>query len=328
MEISNKRVLVSGAGGFIPSHLTRRLVNLGADVCVITKYNSIIDNIRISDIWDKITVLEADLRNFDSLQQIKEVKPDVIFHLAAYNHVGDSFTHVSESLDCNTKGTANLIESYDGYERFIYMSSSEIYGYQESVPFVEDSVPYPISPYAIGKYGGELYCRMKVHSSNNPIVVIRVFNTFGPYQSPRAIIGEMIINCLSGRKIVSTEGVQTREFNFVANIVDALILAAEYESALGQVINIGSSDEISIRDLIHKIHNMTASSSKLDIGALDNRPTEIWRMFADSDRAKELLGWKPKITFDDGLQLTINWFKRFLDVYMNNNSSLLHLGEY
>lgn len=325
MAISKNKILVTGAGGFIASHLTRRLVHEGADVYIITKYNSIIDNVRICDIWDNVTVIEADLRNLDSLKQVKEIKPDIIFHLAAYNHVGDSFIHISESLDCNTKGTANLIESYDGYQRFLYMSTSEVYGYQENVPFVEDACPFPISPYSIGKYGGELYCRMKAHSQNAPIVVLRPFNTFGPYQSPRAVMSEMILDCLRGNTIRSTEGKQTREFNFVSNIVDALILAAENEAAVGKFMNVGCGEEISIRDLIKKIHDLTESSSKLQIGALENRPTEIWRMAADARQAGEILDWKPEISLDEGLEITINWFKQFLDVYVNDTSSLKSL---
>ncbi len=115
--MENKRVLVTGGSGFIPSHLVRRLKEEGADVCIITKYNSIFDNIRLSHIWNDVKVIEADIRNQDSLKQIKKFEPEVIFHSAAYNHVGHSFTHVAESLDVNAKGTANLLEAYDGYEK-------------------------------------------------------------------------------------------------------------------------------------------------------------------------------------------------------------------
>ena len=135
-SLSGKRVLVTGGSGFIGSHLTRRLVKAGAETGILTKYNSVIDNVRLADVWDDIQPIEADIRNPDSLSQIGAYKPEVVFHLAAYNHVGDSFTHVTEALDCNVRGTANVIEAYDHYDRFIYISSSEVYG-KNDVPFAE-----------------------------------------------------------------------------------------------------------------------------------------------------------------------------------------------
>ena len=175
--------------------------------------------------------------------------------MAAYNHVGDSFLHVSEALHCNGIGTANLLECYRDYERFIYMSTSETYGNQTTVPFQESMTPFPISPYAVGKYTGELYARMMQHVHGLPIVVLKPFNTFGPFQSPRAVIGEMIIKCLKGQMILATEGMQTREFNYVDNVVDGLMSAGQSDEGVGEVINIASGEEISIKDLILKIHN-------------------------------------------------------------------------
>jgi UDP-glucose 4-epimerase len=306
-----QRVLVTGASGFIASHLTRRLVREGAEVAILTKYNSVIDNIRIVDVWNDIRVLEADIRNLDSLRQIAQFKPNIVFHFAAYNHVGDSFLHVSETLDSNIRGTANVLESYDGYDRFVYISTSEVYGRQDVVPFQEDMIPRPLSPYAVGKYAGELYCRIKLERSDNRVVVLRPFNAFGPYQSPRAVIAEMVLTCLAGKPVVSTEGIQTREFNFVENLVDGFILAAQRDEALGQIINLGCGKEIPIRDLIRKIHELTESDSELNIGKLPYRPTEIWRMCADNSRAKTLLNWEPRVDFEEGLKRTIAWFRAF-----------------
>ncbi len=326
--MKGKKVLVTGAAGFIPSHLTRRLVKEGAEIYIITKYNSIFDNIRLADVWDKIHVIEADIRNVDSLKQIKEIAPQIIFHMAAYNHVGDSFMHVSEALDCNGKGTANVIEAYQDFEKFIYMSTSEVYGYQEKVPFTETMKPFPTSPYAVGKYAGELYCQMKYHVKKLPIVITRCFNTFGPYQSERAVIGEIIMNCLTGKPIRATEGKQTRDFNYVENIVDGLIAAATNAKAVGQIMNIGSGEEISIKELIMKIHKWTESKSKLEIGALPYRPTEIWRMCADNTKAKQMLNWKPRISFEEGLKKTIRWYKQYLEAFKKKNAPIQLLGSF
>ena len=320
MSLKNKKVLITGATGFIGSHLTKRVVEEGAEVHILTRYKSMEKSIRILDHWDKINIIEADLRNVDSLKQVKAIKPHIIYHLGAYNHVGDSFLHVNEALKTNCVGSANLLEAYDGYERFVYMSTSEVYGYQTEVPFRENFTPQPISPYGIGKYAGELYATMKMRMQNHPIVVLRVFNTFGPYQSARAIIPEIIIKCLKNTTIESTEGKQTREFNYVDNQIDGLILAAARKEAVGQVINIGASEEISIKDLIRQIHEVSGSKSELKIGALQYRPTEIWRMYCDNEKARRLLGWAPRVSFKDGLKLTVDWFREFLKKYDNVNS--------
>lgn len=328
MSLKNKKILITGATGFIGSHLASRLLKEKAEIYIFTRYKSLIRSVRLIDIWDETNVIEADIRNIDSLKQVQEIKPDIIFHLAAYNHVGDSFIHVNEALTTNCIGTSNLIEAYDGYDRFIYMSTSEVYGYQEQVPFRETAIPQPISPYSIGKYAGELYCNMKMKMQNYPIVILRVFNTFGPYQSARAVIPEMIMKCLRNETIESTEGIQTREFNYVDNQVDALILAAQEKKAIGQIINIGAAEEIAIKDVILKIHAIAESKSKLKIGALKYRPTEIWRMYCDNSRAREILGWEPKIDFETGLKMTVDWFREFLKQYDGGNSplgKLLHL---
>ena len=219
-SLASKRILITGGAGFIFSNLTRRLVNAGAEVAVIVKYDSVIDNVRIADIWDRVHKIEADVRDLDALAPIRDFKPHLIYHAAAYNHVGGSFGKVTESLDVNAKGTANVLEAYDNYERFVYISTSEIYGYQNEPVFSEGMDPQPISPYSIGKYSGELYCRMKMDIVKRPIAIVRPFNAFGPYQTTRAIIPEIIENCLLERTVCSTEGKQTREFNFVENLVD------------------------------------------------------------------------------------------------------------
>jgi UDP-glucose 4-epimerase len=312
-----KKILVTGGSGFIGSHLVKRLVSLGADVTVTVKYKSIIDNVRLCPIWDDINVVECDLRNVDAILGLKKISPkfDFIFHLAAYNHVGDSFIQVNESLQSNLVATSNLMEHGPDFGRFIYTATSEVYGFQESVPFIETSFPFPISPYAVGKYAGELYARFKRHQTHQEIICLRPFNTFGPYQSERAVIPELIIKCLRGLPIETTQGRQTREFNFVANIVDGFLAAAAVDKIPEGPINIGAGEEISIRDLVKSIHELSESKSELRIGALEDRPTEIWRMRAANDRAREVLNWKPAVPFQEGLKQTIAWFREFLSAF-------------
>lgn len=325
-DIGGKRILVTGGGGFIGSHLTHRLVEAGADVAILTKYESVIDNVRLASIWDRIRPIEGDLRNLDSLLGLADFAPQIVFHLAAYNHVGGSFRHYSEALECNGNGTANLLNAYDGYERFVYISSSEVYGAQDSVPFIETMTPQPVSPYAIGKYTGELYCRMAMSEMGRPITVLRPFNAFGPYQSSRAVIAEIIATCLANAPVQATEGTQTREFNFVENLVDGMLLGATTEAALGQIINLGAAEEFSIRNVIETIHDATGSSSELAFGALPARPTEIPRMKCDNTRATEILGWTPRRNFREGLELTIDWFRAYQEIFNGDGSPLTRLS--
>ncbi|MBI4365611.1 MAG: GDP-mannose 4,6-dehydratase [Deltaproteobacteria bacterium] len=325
MSLQGKRVLVTGGAGFIGSHVCRRLVREGAQVFVTVKYHSVIDNVRLAALWDQVTPVEMDLRNPDSVAQLKTIKPQIIFHLAAYNHVGDSFLHVAEAVNSNCQGTVNLMDGYEDYECFIYTATSEVYGFQEQVPFTETATPFPLSPYALGKYAGELYARLKWKSLHRPVAVLRPFNAFGPYQSPRAIVAELIIKALRGEDVVTTEGKQTRDFNFVENLVDGFVLAATRPEAIGEVINVGSGVEIGIADLVRRIHAIAESRSRLRIGELPYRPGEIWRMCADHRKATALLGWAPAVDLNRGLERTVAWYRRYLAAFADPASPLRQL---
>lgn len=312
--MKDQRVLVTGGSGFIGSHLVKKLRAAGADVAVTVRYGNIVKNIRLADCWNNIQVIEADLRNRGALAAIREFAPDVVFHLAAYHHVGQSFRQVEECFDVNAKGTANLFDACQDAKKFIYIATSEVYGHQESVPFIETMDPAPMSPYAITKYAGELYCRMKQRmGGNQSVVLLRPFNAYGPYQSTKAIIPELIIKCLRGEPILTTCGEQTREFNFVTNLTDGMILAAQHEENLEGPLNLAAGEEVPIRDLVRKIVSLTESHSRVEIGALPYRPNEIWRMRGDGTRAREVLGWKPAVSLEEGLKRTVEWFRHEID---------------
>ncbi|MCW7472044.1 GDP-mannose 4,6-dehydratase [Leptospira levettii] len=163
---------------------------------------------------------------------------------------------------------------------------------------------------------------MKEHQTGKRIITVRAFNTFGPYQSDRAVIPELIIKCLRGLPIETTKGIQTREFNYVENIVDGLISAMNSEYKYDGTFNIGSNREIAIKDLVKMIHTACNSKSELRIGALQDRPTEIWRMCADNSKALDLFQWKAEISFEDGLQKTVEWFKKYIAVFYDKDSNL------
>jgi UDP-glucose 4-epimerase len=306
----DKRVLVTGGSGFIGSHLVKNLLQAGAKVAVTVRYGNLVKNIRLADCWNCIDVIEADLRNRGALKAIERFNPEVVFHLAAYQHVGQSFGQVEECFDVNAKGTANLFDACEKTSKFVYIATSEVYGYQTAVPFVETMEPSPLSPYAITKYAGEMYCRMKQRMGNSPaITILRPFNAFGPYQSTKAIIPELILKCLRGEPIRTTPGEQTREFNFVTNLTDGMILAAQHTERIDGPINVAGGEEVPIRDLVRKIVDLTKSRSPVEIGALPYRPNEIWRMRGDATRARQALGWKPAVSLDEGLRITVEWFQ-------------------
>ncbi len=316
----NKKILVTGGAGFIGSHLVNRLFLSGAKVSVTVKYNSMIDNIRLKHLWNKIEIIESDLRNLDSILSFNKKKFDIIFHLAAYNHVGDSFGKFSESISSNFISTCNLIEYGPEFKKFIYMSTSEVYGNQDIIPFNELSNPKPLSPYAIAKYSGELYTQMFKNIKNNNkriFNICRAFNTFGPFQSEKAVIPEMIIKMLNNDKVLSTNGNQTREFNYVDNIIDGLIKMSSMNKNLSFPVNLGSGKDIKIKDLILKIEKITETKSKIKIGGLQERPTEIYTMKANNKLALKYLSWKPLIKFEDGLKKTVEWYKNNIGLFSN-----------
>lgn len=307
-------VLVTGAGGFIGSHLTRRLVKEGARTCVLLKNVSQVKPVRLLDVYDQLSVFEGNLTDIGALRNILKVsKPEFIFHLGAYTHVGKSFTHVSECVQSNIQGTVNLLLALEdvGYQRFIYTGTSEIYG-DVAVPFKEDGPVNPISPYSVSKYAGELYCKMFHHAYGWPVVMLRPFNAYGPMQSPDRVVPEVIVSALMGIDIKMTKGEQTREFNYVEDLADGFIKAAlaSEEKVIGQVINLGCGQDYSMREIAEKTLSLMGNPIKPQYGALPYRPTEIWRMYCDNHKAKNLLGWQPNHRLEEGLKKTIDWYSR------------------
>ncbi|MEX2393017.1 MAG: GDP-mannose 4,6-dehydratase [Actinomycetota bacterium] len=313
-DISTKRVLVTGASGFIGSHLTRRLVAEGTEVHALSDEVSSVYPTRLLDLRRKVALHEGNITDRTAMEAvIKSAKPEIIFHLAAYTHVGKSWYRVDECIQSNIQGTVNLLLALEGtgYERFIYTGTSEIYG-DIDVPFREDAKVNPISPYAVSKYAGERFCRMYHQGLEWPIVLVRPFNAYGPAQSPDRIIPETIVRGLRGQSMALTSGVQTREFNYVEDIADGYVLLAATPGIEGELFNIGGGEEITIKDVVTEILRLLGDPISVDFGALEHRPNEIWRMFCDSTKAREMLGWQPKHDLKAGLQKTIDWYREEL----------------
>jgi UDP-glucose 4-epimerase len=314
-DLAGVRVLVTGATGFIGSHLSRRLVEGGAEVHALTSTVSSVYPVRLVDLKDRLTLHGGNLNDSGAMASVVEkADPQVVFHLGAYTHVGKSWDRVDECVQTNIHGTVNLLQALtrSNYRRFIYTSTSEVYGDVE-VPFREDASVRPLSPYSVSKYAGERFCRMFYRGRSWPIVVVRPFNAYGPAQSPDRVIPEIIVKALRGERLAMTEGLQTREFNYVDDLVDGFILAATVEGIEGDVFNIGGGEEVAMRDLAKSILALMGDPIAPEFGALPNRPTEIWSMRSDVTKARSRLGLGPGRPLEEGLAATIAWYRRELE---------------
>jgi len=311
--LEGRRVLVTGAAGFIGSHVVRRLLDDRADVYAMSSSVSSMLPVRLAGVARDITIVEANVADRSSMEHIAAtVQPHYVLHLAAFTHVGKSFQRVDENVASNVQGTVNLLQALRGaYDRFVYVGTSEIYG-DVAVPFREDGPVNPISPYSVSKYAGERFCRMFHQAYGWPVACLRPFNTYGPWQTPDRVIPEVIVTGLRHGELRMTEGRQTREFNYVADVADALVLALTAPGIDGEVVNVGCGQEVSVRDLAQVVLGLLGDPVEPQFGALPHRPTEIWRMCCDNRKAVELLGWKPRHSLEDGLRLTIDWYREEL----------------
>jgi nucleoside-diphosphate-sugar epimerase len=245
---------------------------------------------------------------------VEVVRPGVVFHLGAYTHVGKSWQRIDECIQTNVQGTVNLLQALQqvDYARFVYTSTSEVYGDVEA-PFREDAVVNPLSPYSVSKYAGERFCRMLHKGRDWPIVVIRPFNAYGPAQSPDRVIPEIIVKALRKDRLAMTQGRQTREFNYVEDLVDGFVRAGTVDGIEGEVFNLGGGEELSMRSLAQLILELMGDPIRPEFGALPERPTEIWRMSSDTARSRERLGYNPSRPLRQGLERTIRWYRDELE---------------
>jgi UDP-glucose 4-epimerase len=314
-QLRGKRVLVTGGSGFIGSHLTAALVDVGADVHVLTSTVSSVYPHRLTRLRSSIRLHEGSLTDRTALRAVvRDARPEVVYHLGAYTHVGKSWSRIDECIQTNVQGTVNLLEALDdtGYERFVNTGTSEIYGAID-VPFHEDDRPAPVSPYAVSKHAAEEFCRLGSTARGWPIVRVRPFNAYGPGQSPDRIIPEVVVRALRGDRLPLTRGRQTREFNLVTDLVEGFLLLGVVEGLEGQLLNLGCGEETSIADLVTTILGLLGDPIEAEFGALPDRPIEIWRMCSDAARAQELLGWRPRTSLADGLAQTIDWYRTELE---------------
>jgi nucleoside-diphosphate-sugar epimerase len=269
---------------------------------------------RLIELRDRITLHEGNLIDRSAMDAVVEAaRPGIVWHLGAYTHVGKSWHRVDECIQANVQGTVNLLQALDGsgYERFVYTGTSEIYGDIE-VPFREDKQPHPVSPYSVSKYAAEEYCRLFAESHGWPIVRVRPFNAYGPAQSPDRVIPEIITRALRGERLRMTQGRQTREFNYVEDLADGFVRAATAPDVDGELFNLGCGVDVSMRDVATTILRLMGDPVEAEFGALPDRPTEIWEMRCDPSRARDRLGYAARVSLEEGLQRTIDWYRQEL----------------
>jgi NAD dependent epimerase/dehydratase len=311
---SGKRVLVTGAGGFIGSHLTERLVELGARTRAFVHYNSTgswgwLDS---SSLKTDIEVVAGDIRDHDSIARATD-GVEVVFHLAALIAIPYSYHAPLSYVRTNIEGTLNVLQSAIGHNvgLVIHTSTSEVYGTAQSVPISETHPLQGQSPYSATKIGADKIAESFYLSYGLPVVTLRPFNTYGPRQSARAVIPTIVTQVLNKPGVELGNLEPTRDLNYVADTVNGFIKAAEAPAAVGQVVNIGNQREISIGKLAAIILGLMGKDLPIVSEKERVRPShsEVERLCADNTKARQILGWEPEYTLEQGLKLTIEWIR-------------------
>ena len=311
-----KKVLVTGADGFIGSHLTEMLVAKGYSVKALAKYNSFNNWGWLESVNCKndIEILTGDIRDFHYCKNIsKDV--DIIFHLAALIAIPFSYISPDSYVDTNIKGTLNICQAAkeNGVSRVVHTSTSEVYGTAQYVPINEKHPLQAQSPYSATKIAADAMAMSFYNSFDLPLTIARPFNTYGPRQSARAIIPTIITQIAIGKKEIKLGDTSpTRDFNFVEDTCRALTMLAESKKTIGEVINIGSNTEISINDILILIKELMSSEVTFILDDQRKRPkkSEVFRLFCDNQKIVELVGFKPKYDIRSGLKKTIDWIKK------------------
>ena len=320
MNWTSKKVLVTGAGGFIGSHLTERLVESGASVRAMVHYNALggwgwLDE---SPLRKDMEVVAGDICDRDSVRQaIQGI--DVVFHLAALIAIPYSYRAPASYVRTNIEGTLNVLQNARemSVQRVIHTSTSEVYGTARRVPSDEGHPLQGQSPYSASKIGADKMAEAFHLSFQLPVVTVRPFNVFGPRQSARAIVPTIITQCLSSDRVRLGNQRPTRDLNYVSNIVEGYLLAAMSPGTVGRTVNLGSGREISIGDLATLIARLCGRAITIETDAQRIRPdgSEVERLLADNALARQVLGWEPKVSLDEGLSKTIEWMKTRLERY-------------
>ena len=315
------KTLVTGAGGFIASHLVEELVRQGREVRAFVRYNS-------SNSWgwledshcrDSVEIISGDVRDYDLVKSAVS-GCSVVFHLAALIGIPYSYVSPLAYVRTNVEGTYNILQAARdcGTERVIHTSTSEIYGTAQYVPIDEAHPVNPQSPYAASKASADFLALSYHRSFGLPVTVVRPFNTYGPRQSARAVIPTVISQLLDGRDTLSLGNLDpTRDLTFVSDTVSGFLAAAALPETVGETVNLGTGSEISIGDLVSKIARIMGREVRIasDEQRVWPAKSEVERLLSDPGKMNALTGWSAKVSLNDGLARTIEWMKESRSLY-------------
>lgn len=317
-----KQVLVTGAGGFIGSHLVERLAEQGAQVRAFVRYNSRGDagHLRMlaPETRGKLQIISGDLRDGQAIQDAVD-GCEYVFHLGALISIPYSYLHSYEVAETNFMGTLNVLNACQRAHvtRLMHTSTSEVYGTARYTPMDEKHPLQGQSPYSASKIGADKLAESYYCAFQLPVVTVRPFNTYGPRQSARAVIPALITQALTC-DVVHVGNLETsRDFTFVHDTVNGFLCAARAHNVEGKTINLGTGSEIKIGFLASKILSMVGSHAKITVDAVRLRPkdSEVYRLLSDNGLARKIIGWQPETDLDKGLQTTIAWIQKHLDLY-------------
>ena len=319
---SNKRVLVTGAGGFIGSHLVEALGREGANVRAFVRYNSRANAGFLHDIQPdlngQLEIIAGDLRDSDAIREAVS-GCDLVFHLGALIAIPYSYLHPREVAETNFMGTLNILMACRdlGVERLIHTSTSEVYGTAIRTPIDEEHPLQGQSPYSASKIGADKLVESFYRSYNLPAVTIRPFNTYGPRQSTRAVIPAVITQALSQNIIRLGNLNATRDFTFVDDTVAGFLKGAQASGVEGGTYNLGTGSDIRIGDLVKQIIKEIGRPVKIVIDQKRLRPekSEVYQLLSDNSLAREKLGWEPQVDLNTGLRKTIDWIEKHQNYY-------------
>jgi len=318
MNLKNKKILITGADGFIGSHLTETLVKMGCNVKAFVFYNSFnswgwIDTFE-KNVKESLDIFTGDIRDPNGVRNA--VKGcDIVFHLAALIAIPFSYHSPDSYVDTNIKGTLNILNACRDFSvsKLIHTSTSEVYGTAKYVPIDENHPLLGQSPYSATKIGADQLALSFYLSFNLPVTICRPFNTFGPRQSARAVIPTVIIQLLNGNKKIKLGSLYpTRDLNYVADTCNGFLALAGCDEAVGKEVNIGSGQEISIGNLAKLIISLISPDAEIISEDERKRPSksEVERLLCDNGLIQKLTGWKPDVLLRDGLIKTIEWFRK------------------
>ncbi|AJF62668.1 MAG: dTDP-glucose 4,6-dehydratase [archaeon GW2011_AR20] len=314
-KLKNINVLVTGASGFIGSHLTRRLVAEGATVSIFGREN----NKNLEDIIDKLSVYKVDITKFEEVKKaIQDIKPKKVFNLAATTNLERSLEALNKAVEINLNGSLNLLMALNNieYDCLINVGTIEEYGINKA-PFHEDAtIPEPVSPYSASKASLTMFSKMFYNTFNAPTITLRLSKVYGPYETVdlnlnKSLIPKLIVCGLLKKEFKLSGGNQYRDFIYINDTVDGFIEASVNKKAIGNIINLSAGKGHIIKEIVDKIVNI--------IGGIKIDESEPYRkgenmvFYSNNDKAKNLLNWEPKINLDSGLRKTIEWYKKMYD---------------